>query len=173
MRVQLHTHAAYLVDSLWEHAPILRNWKVMTDLLLIDPEQLAFSDERMLLLSISVNCTRDSNLQGMVAVNLFGWIVALSDREEFCLIEVMCCAVRQASTGEAPVARAPAPSAASASASAGGEAAGATASSASKRALKAEMGKIVEERTRLTEHLIPLLPSLISKVLSSFYIIHS
>ena len=31
---QLHEHGAYLVDSLWEINPMLKDWECMTDLLL-------------------------------------------------------------------------------------------------------------------------------------------
>ena len=34
---QLHEHGAYLVDSLWEISPMLKDWECMTDLLLEEP----------------------------------------------------------------------------------------------------------------------------------------
>lgn len=35
--LQLHEHAAYLVDSLWDTNPMLRDWECMLDLLLEEP----------------------------------------------------------------------------------------------------------------------------------------
>ena len=35
--LQLHEHGAYLVDSLWEISPMLKDWECMTDLLLEEP----------------------------------------------------------------------------------------------------------------------------------------
>ena len=35
--LQLHEHAAYLVDSLWEINEMLKDWECMTDLLLEEP----------------------------------------------------------------------------------------------------------------------------------------
>uniref|UniRef100_A0A3B5MC87 Cohesin subunit SCC3/SA HEAT-repeats domain-containing protein n=1 Tax=Xiphophorus couchianus TaxID=32473 RepID=A0A3B5MC87_9TELE len=38
--VQLHEHAAYLVDSLWESSQeLLKDWECMTELLLEEPVQ--------------------------------------------------------------------------------------------------------------------------------------
>ena len=79
------------------------------------------------------------------------------------MIELMSCAVRQASTGEAPVGRAPA---SSSMLDVTGQQL--TPSGAlippSKRIVRAELTRIQEDRSRLTEHFIPVLPALIAKV---------
>ena len=39
IKTEIHDHCAYLIDSLWEHTTLLKDWKTMTTLLL-DPNPL-------------------------------------------------------------------------------------------------------------------------------------
>uniref|UniRef100_A0A8C9SVN9 Cohesin subunit SA n=1 Tax=Scleropages formosus TaxID=113540 RepID=A0A8C9SVN9_SCLFO len=72
---QLHEHAAYLVDSLWESSQeLLKDWECMTELLLEEPVQ---------------------GEEGTM----------LSDRQESALIELMVCTIRQAAEAHPPVGR--------------------------------------------------------------------
>ncbi|XP_062835315.1 cohesin subunit SA-3 isoform X2 [Anolis carolinensis] len=104
---EFHDHAAYLVDSLWDcAAPLLKDWPVLTGLLLEEPP-----------------------LEG------------LGDRQENALIMILVSSMRQATEGHPPV----------------GRASGKKAFSARERKMQAE------DRRRLTQHLIPLLPQLIAK----------
>lgn len=101
----LHQHATYLVDALFESNPIVKDWATMGELLINDQYQL------------------DSNFETK-------------------LIEILTCSVVQSATGEPPVGRhivkKGAPSA-------------------------KESRDLVEDRQRLTETLIPLIPRLITK----------
>ena len=36
---QLHEHATYLVDSMWDQHPMMKDWECMTDILLEAPDQ--------------------------------------------------------------------------------------------------------------------------------------
>ncbi|VDM34690.1 unnamed protein product [Hydatigera taeniaeformis] len=60
---ELHEHAAYLVDSLWEIAPMLRDWEAMIDLLIEEPgkneEPLDVSQESSLI-EIMVCCVQQA-----------------------------------------------------------------------------------------------------------------
>nr|KAF6491141.1 stromal antigen 3 [Molossus molossus] len=102
---ELHDHAAYLVDSLWDCAgPQLKDWESLTSLLL----------------------EKDQNL---------------GDVQESTLIEILVSSVRQASEGHPPVGRV-----------------------TGRKGLTAKERKIqVDDKVKLTEHLIPLLPQLLAK----------
>ncbi|XP_067323235.1 cohesin subunit SA-3 [Anolis sagrei] len=104
---EFHDHAAYLVDSLWDcAAPLLKDWPVLTGLLLEEPP-----------------------LEG------------LGDRQEGALIMILVASMRQATEGQPPVGRA-----------------------SGKKVVSARERKVqAEDRRRLTQHLIPLLPQLIAK----------
>ncbi|XP_023596762.1 cohesin subunit SA-3 [Trichechus manatus latirostris] len=102
---ELHNHAAYLVDSLWDcAAPQLKDWESLTSLLL----------------------EKDQNL---------------GDVQESTLIEILVSSVRQASEGHPPVGRV-----------------------TGKKGLTPKERKIqADDKVKLTEHLIPLLPQLLAK----------
>ncbi|KAL3317738.1 Cohesin subunit SA-1 [Cichlidogyrus casuarinus] len=60
---ELHEHAAYLVDSLWEHAPMLRDWEAMVDLLVEEPgreEEPLDANQESSLIEILVCCIRQA-----------------------------------------------------------------------------------------------------------------
>ncbi|XP_065426655.1 cohesin subunit SA-3 isoform X14 [Chrysemys picta bellii] len=104
---ELHEHAAYLVDSLWDcAAPLLKDWDGLTHLLLEEsPEE--------------------------------GW----GDQQENALIEILVSSMRQATEGKPPVGRGP-----------------------GKKVLSARERKAQEDdREKLTQYLIPLLPQLLAK----------
>lgn len=48
---QLHEHAAYLVDSLWDINDMMKDWDCMTDLLLDEPQK---GEERMCIFTIEL-----------------------------------------------------------------------------------------------------------------------
>uniref|UniRef100_A0A8D1BDN9 Cohesin subunit SA n=1 Tax=Sus scrofa TaxID=9823 RepID=A0A8D1BDN9_PIG len=102
---ELHDHAAYLVDSLWDCAgPQLKDWESLTSLLL----------------------EKDQNL---------------GDVQESTLIEILVSSVRQASEGHPPVGRV-----------------------TGRKGLTLKERKIqADDKVKLTEHLIPLLPQLLAK----------
>ncbi|KAM8779884.1 cohesin subunit SA-3 [Rhynchonycteris naso] len=102
---ELHDHAAYLVDSLWDCAGSqLKDWESLTSLLL----------------------EKDQNL---------------GDVQENTLIEILVSSVRQASEGHPPVGRV-----------------------TGRKGLTSKERKIqVDDKVKLTEHLIPLLPQLLAK----------
>ncbi|XP_006081092.1 cohesin subunit SA-3 [Myotis lucifugus] len=102
---ELHDHAAYLVDSLWDCAGSqLKDWESLTSLLL----------------------EKDQNL---------------SDVQESTLIEILVSSVRQASEGHPPVGRV-----------------------TGRKGLTPKERKIqADDKVKLTEHLIPLLPQLLAK----------
>ncbi|XP_006896645.1 PREDICTED: cohesin subunit SA-3 [Elephantulus edwardii] len=102
---ELHNHAAYLVDSLWDCAgPLLKDWESLTGLLL----------------------EKEQNL---------------NDMEESTLIEILVSSVRQASEGHPPVGRV-----------------------TGRKGLTSKERKIqADDKVKLTEHLIPLLPPLLAK----------
>uniref|UniRef100_A0A8C1UX17 Cohesin subunit SA n=1 Tax=Cyprinus carpio TaxID=7962 RepID=A0A8C1UX17_CYPCA len=106
---ELHEHAAYLVDSLWDSSQdLLKDWDCMVELLLEDPVQ---GEE------------------------------VLGDRHEGALIELMVCTIRQAAEAHPPVGR-----------------------GTGKRVLTAKEKKTqIDDKNRLTEHLIVALPMLLSK----------
>ncbi|XP_053606928.1 cohesin subunit SA-1 isoform X2 [Plodia interpunctella] len=106
---ELHEHGAYLVDSLIESNPMMKDWECMTDLLL---EEAGPGEE------------------------------ALDNRQESSLIELMVCCVRQASTGEPPVGRAP----------------------RKPLSVSKDQAKLVsDDRARMTTHFIATLPALLDK----------
>ncbi|XP_036910849.1 cohesin subunit SA-3 [Sturnira hondurensis] len=102
---ELHDHAAYLVDSLWDCAGSqLKDWESLTSLLL----------------------EKDQNL---------------GDVQENTLIEILVSSVRQASEGHPPVGRV-----------------------TGRKGLTPKERKIqADDKVKLTEHLIPLLPQLLAK----------
>nr|XP_023397500.1 cohesin subunit SA-3 isoform X1 [Loxodonta africana] len=102
---ELHNHAAYLVDSLWDCAgPHLKDWESLTSLLL----------------------EKDQNL---------------GDVQESTLVEILVSSVRQASEGHPPVGRV-----------------------TGRKGLTPKERKIqADDKVKLTEHLIPLLPQLLAK----------
>ncbi|XP_034525777.1 cohesin subunit SA-3 isoform X3 [Ailuropoda melanoleuca] len=102
---ELHDHAAYLVDSLWDCAGSqLKDWESLTSLLL----------------------EKDQNL---------------GDVQESTLIEILVSSVRQASEGHPPVGRI-----------------------TGRKGLTPKERKIqADDKVKLTEHLIPLLPQLLAK----------
>ncbi|ELW56492.1 Cohesin subunit SA-3 [Tupaia chinensis] len=102
---ELHDHATYLVDSLWDCAgPQLKDWESLTSLLL----------------------EKDQNL---------------GDVQESTLIEILVSSVRQASEGHPPVGRV-----------------------TGRKGLTSKERKVqAEDKVKLTEHLIPLLPQLLAK----------
>ncbi|XP_043359598.1 cohesin subunit SA-3 isoform X20 [Dermochelys coriacea] len=104
---ELHEHAAYLVDSLWDcAAPLLKDWDGLTHLLL------------------------EESLEE-------GW----GDQQENALIEILVSSMRQATEGKPPVGRGP-----------------------GKKVLSARERKALEDdREKLTQYLIPLLPQLLAK----------
>nr|KAF6442458.1 stromal antigen 3 [Rousettus aegyptiacus] len=102
---ELHNHAAYLVDSLWDCAGSqLKDWESLTSLLL----------------------EKDQNL---------------GDVQESTLIEILVSSIRQASEGHPPVGRV-----------------------TGRKGLTPKERKIqADDKVKLTEHLIPLLPQLLAK----------
>ncbi|PFX16109.1 cohesin subunit SA-2-like [Stylophora pistillata] len=63
---EVHNHAAYLVDSLWESMDLLKDWKLMTDILLDKSDKQGLNDsEEMALIDIMVcACKQASTRQG-------------------------------------------------------------------------------------------------------------
>ncbi|TGZ72694.1 hypothetical protein CRM22_001934 [Opisthorchis felineus] len=60
---ELHEHAAYLVDSLWDLSPMLRDWEAMLDLLLEEPgrgEEPMDANQETSLIEIMVCCVRQA-----------------------------------------------------------------------------------------------------------------
>ncbi|XP_036624728.1 cohesin subunit SA-3 [Trichosurus vulpecula] len=105
MESELHDHAAYLVDSLWDCAgPQLKDWESLTGLLL-EKDQ------------------------------------SLGDVQENTLIEILVSSARQATEGYPPV----------------GRVTGRKGFTAKERKIQAD------DKLKLTEHLIPLLPQLLAK----------
>lgn len=102
--LQLHEHAAYLVDSLWEcGAELLKDWECMISLLLDDPLP---GEEGMSLFFIFLHLFHKANEEKLSV--LFSFSVscaALTDRQETALIEIMLCTVRQAAECHPPVGR--------------------------------------------------------------------
>ncbi|XP_075384286.1 cohesin subunit SA-3 [Tenrec ecaudatus] len=105
MESELHNHAAYLVDSLWDCAGSqLKDWESLTSLLL-EKDQ------------------------------------SLGDVQESTLIEILVSCVRQASESHPPVGRV-----------------------SGRKGLTAKERKVqADDKVKLTEHLIPLLPQLLAK----------
>ncbi|CAB3984799.1 cohesin subunit SA-2-like, partial [Paramuricea clavata] len=58
---QIHNHASYLVDSLWQHCDLLKEWEVMTTMLLDDKASEGLSDdEETALIEIMTCCCRQA-----------------------------------------------------------------------------------------------------------------
>lgn len=70
------------------------------------------------------------------------WCLALDDRLETSLIEIMVCCVKQAATGEYPVGR----------------------GTTSRKVTNKETRQVAEDKAKLTEHFIVTLPQLLAKV---------
>ncbi|VEL29690.1 unnamed protein product [Protopolystoma xenopodis] len=59
----MHEHAAYLVDSLWDLSPMLRDWEAMIDLLIEEPgrgEEPLDAHQETSLIEIMVCCVRQA-----------------------------------------------------------------------------------------------------------------
>nr|XP_025720516.1 cohesin subunit SA-3 isoform X5 [Callorhinus ursinus] len=117
---ELHNHAAYLVDSLWDCAGSqLKDWESLTSLLL-EKDQSA--------------CRVIAGGGDLSPPNL-------GDVQESTLIEILVSSVRQASEGHPPVGRI-----------------------TGRKGLTPKERKIqADDKVKLTEHLIPLLPQLLAK----------
>ncbi|XP_054836474.1 cohesin subunit SA-3 [Eublepharis macularius] len=104
---EFHDHATYLVDSLWDcAAALLKDWQVLTGLLLEEPPA-----------------------------------EGIGDQQESALIMILVASMRQTAEGQPPVGRI-----------------------SGKKALTARERKAqAEDRLKLTQHLIPLLPQLLAK----------
>ncbi|XP_046385977.1 cohesin subunit SA-2-like isoform X2 [Ischnura elegans] len=76
---QLHEHALYLVDSLIDTTPILKDWESMIKLLLMEESLIS-----------EVEDPASS---------------PLDESQQIALVEIMTCAIRQAATGEPPLCR--------------------------------------------------------------------
>ncbi|XP_071443108.1 cohesin subunit SA-2-like isoform X2 [Hetaerina americana] len=76
---QLHEHALYLVDSLIDSTPILKDWESMIKLLLREEVVLSDGDD-------PGSCSLDEG-------------------QQIALVEIMSCSIRQAATGEPPLCR--------------------------------------------------------------------
>ena len=107
---EFHEHGAYLVDSLIDSNPIVRDWECMTDLLLEEPGP---TEE------------------------------ALDNQQETALIEIMTCSIRQTATGEPPVCRGP-----------------------SRKTSHKEAKIVADDKKKLSEHFIKVLPQLLDKYIS-------
>ncbi|RNA22496.1 cohesin subunit SA-1-like isoform X2 [Brachionus plicatilis] len=105
---EIHDHATYLVDAMWDTHDMLKDWQCMSSLLLDEPAERQH---------------------------------ALSDLHERYLVEIMSCCVRQAATGEQPVAR----------------------RLPHKKPGAKELKQIGDDRAALTNHFIQHLPSLLDK----------
>ncbi|CAH8656349.1 unnamed protein product [Heterobilharzia americana] len=60
---ELHEHATYLVDSLWDLCPMLRDWEAMLDLLLEEPgrgEEPMDANQETSLIEVMVCCVRQA-----------------------------------------------------------------------------------------------------------------
>ncbi|XP_045849496.1 cohesin subunit SA-3 [Meles meles] len=117
---ELHDHAAYLVDSLWDCAgPQLKDWESLTSLLLE-------KDQSARRVTAGAGDLPPPNL---------------GDVQESTLIEILVSSVRQASEGHPPVGRI----------------------TGRKGLTPKERKTQAEDKVKLTEHLIPLLPQLLAK----------
>lgn len=103
---EFHEHATYLVDSLIDTHPMMKDWGCMTDLLL---EEAGPEEE------------------------------PLDNRQETSLIEIMTCCVKQSVTGEPPICR----------------------ETGTKRTNK-EIKYLQEDKIKITEHFISVLPQLLN-----------
>lgn len=103
---EFHEHATYLVDSLIDVHPMMKDWECMTDLLLEEPGPEEES---------------------------------LDNKQETNLIEIMTCCVKQSVTGEPPICR----------------------ETGTKRTNK-EIKHLQEDKIKITEHFISVLPQLLN-----------
>lgn len=117
MCVQLHEHAAYLVDSLWDSSQeLLKDWDCMIELLLEEPVQgeegnsTDYTYTKSLHVHKVITHTQAHSLCFIslyVAVFMIMCCVVsvLGDRHESALIELMVCTIRQAAEAHPPVGR--------------------------------------------------------------------
>lgn len=97
--LQLHEHAAYLVDSLWESSQeLLKDWECMTELLLEEPVQGEESKAGSFWSKVFVFVPGGSESPLSASA-------VLSDRQESALIELTVCTIRQAAEAHPPVGR--------------------------------------------------------------------
>jgi len=99
---QLHEHAAYLVDSLWDSSQdLLKDWDCMVELLLEDP----VPGEEGTATRIHFNETSLYLYVAHQSLLIVDVVVVLGDRHESALIELMVCTIRQAAEAHPPVGR--------------------------------------------------------------------
>ncbi|XP_026981705.1 cohesin subunit SA-3 isoform X1 [Sagmatias obliquidens] len=161
---ELHYHAAYLVDSLWDCAgPQLKDWESLTSLLLEKDQSMCHLVARGGDLSspsrkpgeISLLTCERHRCHGRWGGGVLGdggWPPCdsvfhppatsdLGDVQESTLTEILVSSVRQASEGHPPVGRV-----------------------TGRKGLTPKERKIqADDKVKLTEHLIPLLPQLLAK----------
>ncbi|XP_073648029.1 cohesin subunit SA-3 isoform X8 [Tursiops truncatus] len=161
---ELHYHAAYLVDSLWDCAgPQLKDWESLTSLLLEKDQSVCHLVARGGDLSspsrkpgeISLLTCEKHRCHGRWGGGVLGdggWPPCdsvfhppatsdLGDVQESTLTEILVSSVRQASEGHPPVGRV-----------------------TGRKGLTPKERKIqADDKVKLTEHLIPLLPQLLAK----------
>ncbi|XP_033282371.1 cohesin subunit SA-3 isoform X4 [Orcinus orca] len=161
---ELHYHAAYLVDSLWDCAgPQLKDWESLTSLLLEKDQSVCHLVARGGDLSspsrkpgeISLLTCERHRCHGRWGGGVLGdggWPPCdsvfhppatsdLGDVQESTLTEILVSSVRQASEGHPPVGRV-----------------------TGRKGLTPKERKIqADDKVKLTEHLIPLLPQLLAK----------
>ncbi|TKS83482.1 THO complex subunit 2 [Collichthys lucidus] len=111
---ELHEHGAYLVDSLWECASeLLKDWETMISLLLDEPIpgeegedpdfQLQYEENDPLCNVFFFFSVVWSSL--IITLSVCDLFLALNDRQETALVEIMLCAIRQACECHPPVGR--------------------------------------------------------------------
>ncbi|XP_066922254.1 cohesin subunit SA-2-like isoform X2 [Clytia hemisphaerica] len=105
IKTEIHQHCTYIVDSLWEHTDLLKNWKTLTNLLLHQNS-----------------------------------MIDLDDEEESALIDLMCCACKQAATAVSPPGR-----------------------SLNKKLSIKEKRTMEDDRANLSVHFMEYLPKLVEK----------
>ena len=119
---KLHDHPTYLVDAMWDIHPMLKDWECMTNLLLNNKSANAVD--------------QDADLDTDEA------LVQLDDLQERYLVEIINCCVKQAATGEYPIAR----------------------RTQNRKLTVKENKQVQDDRVLLTQHFITTLPDLLTKV---------
>ena len=132
---ELHDHPTYLVDAMWDLHPMLKDWQAMTDLVL---------KERSNTTAAAAGNNEDEEM--------------LDDLHERYIVELMTCCVRQAATGEYPVARRGAQHSAG-----GGGAATSSGTTGGHKMTARELKQLQDDRAALSEHFIVALPDLLDK----------
>lgn len=95
--LQLHEHGAYLVDSLWEcGSELLKDWETMISLLLDEPAPGEEGEWPFIQTLAAVLFQYEERLK---------LVLALTDRQETALVELMLCAIRQACECHPPIGR--------------------------------------------------------------------